>query len=61
MVGLRIKENMAKAKGDNMPKVGSKKYSYTKSGYKAARKEAKKTGKKMTTPRRKPAKKTTKK
>jgi hypothetical protein len=30
-----------------MPKVGSKEYSYTKSGMAAAKKEAKRTGKKM--------------
>ena len=30
-----------------MPKVGGKKYPYTKAGMKAAKKQAKKTGKKM--------------
>ena len=31
-----------------MPKVGKKKYPYTKAGQDAAKREAKKTGKKMT-------------
>ena len=31
-----------------MPKVGKKKYKYTKKGMQAAKKEAKKSGKKMT-------------
>ncbi len=36
-----------------MPKVGSKHYSYTKSGMAAAKKEAKRTGKKMTNVKKK--------
>ena len=36
-----------KRKGDYMPKVGKKKFSYTKKGKTAAKKYAKKTGKKM--------------
>ena len=36
-----------------MPKVGSKHYSYTKSGMTAAKKEAKRTGKKMTNVKKK--------
>tara|TARA_R100000808_G_C2023201_1_gene70434 strand:+ start:187 stop:321 length:135 start_codon:yes stop_codon:yes gene_type:complete len=43
-----------------MPKVGSKKFAYTKSGKAAATKYAKRTGKKVTTPR-KSTKKSTKK
>jgi hypothetical protein len=38
-----------------MPNVNGKKYSYTKSGMAAAKKEAKRTGKKMTN--KKPVKK----
>ena len=36
-----------------MPKVGSKEYSYTKSGMAAAKKEAKRTSKKMTKAKKK--------
>ncbi len=35
-------------KEDGMPKVGKKKFPYTKEGEKAAKKESKKTGKKVT-------------
>ena len=46
---LNLKKGMVKKqRGNDMPKVGKKKYPYTPKGMAAAKKASKKTGKKMT-------------
>ena len=42
------KRIIKKQRGNDMPKVGKKKYPYTPKGMAAAKKASKKTGKKMT-------------